>query len=251
MKISIVTISFNQEKFLRQCIDSILNQTDCDVEYIVVDPGSTDGSRALIESYGSRIVKVFERDQGPADGLNRGFERATGEVYGFINADDYLLPGALSHVVRYFELNGLSSFVTGRGYSENPEGVRSEIHIEPLSRRNMLFLYASVFQQGTFFPAAAFKDVGGFRTTNRTCWDYELFLDFLMLPISHRVIRYELAVFRLHPDSISGSGRLINLYRSELDQIYLKHQGRRRNSFDRICGYIFRLLKYIRQVFDK
>jgi glycosyltransferase involved in cell wall biosynthesis len=100
MRISIVTISFNQGKFLRQCIDSILTQTDCDVEYIVVDPGSTDGSRALIESYGDRIIKVFEPDEGPADGLNQGFKCATGEIYGFVNADDYLLPGSLKHVNR-------------------------------------------------------------------------------------------------------------------------------------------------------
>jgi len=73
MKISIVTISFNQEKYLPACIDSILNQTDCELEYIVVDPGSQDGSRAIIDSYGDRIVKVYEKTNGPADGLNRGF----------------------------------------------------------------------------------------------------------------------------------------------------------------------------------
>ena len=98
MKISIVTISFNQAKYLQQCIDSILGQTHCDLEYIVVDPGSTDGSRALIESYGNKIIKVFAPDKGPADGLNQGFKHATGQIYGFINSDDYLLPGALTSV---------------------------------------------------------------------------------------------------------------------------------------------------------
>ena len=96
MKISIVTISFNQEKYLRQCIDSVLSQTGCEVEYIVVDPGSTDRSREIIESYGDKIIRVFESDDGPADGLARGFGRATGRVYGWINSDDYLLPGALA-----------------------------------------------------------------------------------------------------------------------------------------------------------
>lgn len=243
MKISIVTISFNQGNFLRQCIESILTQTECDVEYIVVDPGSTDGSRELIESYGDRIVKVFARDQGPADGLNQGFKRATGDIYGFVNADDYLLPGALKQVNHYFESSGLSSFITGQGYSESAEGLRSVIKVAPLSERNMLYLSASIFQQATFFPAEAFKSIGGFNATNRTCWDYELFLKFLKLPISHQIIEYDLAVFRLHPDSISGSGRLTDMYRDELDQIFLQYQGRKRNLFDRICGYMLRLQK--------
>ena len=115
MKISVVTISYNQKKYLHQCIDSILGQTDCDLEYIVVDPGSTDGSRELIESYGDRIIKLFAPDKGPADGLNQGVKLATGDVYGFINSDDYLLPDALSHVNRYFSTKGLGYFVTGQG----------------------------------------------------------------------------------------------------------------------------------------
>src|SRR6056297_1925233 len=102
MKFSIVTISYNQVEFLSQCIDSVFSQDVEDLEYIIVDPGSTDGSRELIEAYSDRIVKVFEKDKGPADGLNKGFDVATGDVYGFINSDDYLLPGALRSVSDYF-----------------------------------------------------------------------------------------------------------------------------------------------------
>jgi len=80
----------------------VLNQTDSDVEYIIVDPGSKDGSRELIDSYGNRIIKVYEPDNGPADGLNKGFMRATGEVYGFINSDDFLLPNALKQITQFF-----------------------------------------------------------------------------------------------------------------------------------------------------
>ena len=73
MKISVVTISFNQAKFLRECIDSVLNQDYHEIEYIVVDPGSTDGSKKIIDSYGDKIIKYYEKDYGPADGLNKGF----------------------------------------------------------------------------------------------------------------------------------------------------------------------------------
>ena len=89
MKISVVTISYNQACYLEQTIISVLNQDYENVEYIVVDPGSTDGSRDIIEKYRNRIQHIiYERDVGPADGLNKGFAVATGDVFYFINSDD-------------------------------------------------------------------------------------------------------------------------------------------------------------------
>ena len=97
MKFSVVTVSFNQRQYLEECLTSVLGQDYPSLEYIVVDPGSTDGSRELIESLGSRLAAVlFEPDQGAADGLNKGFQRASGEIFGFLNSDDALLPGAMT-----------------------------------------------------------------------------------------------------------------------------------------------------------
>jgi glycosyltransferase involved in cell wall biosynthesis len=91
-KVSIVTISYNQCAFLERAIQSVLAQNYPEVEYIVVDPGSTDGSRDIIERYRSRISKlILEPDKGPVDGLNKGFSVATGEIYGYLNA---LVPSA-------------------------------------------------------------------------------------------------------------------------------------------------------------
>lgn len=234
MKISIVTISFNQQQYLPACIESILSQTDCELEYIVVDPGSTDASRQIIETYGDRIVKVFERDAGPADGLNRGFTRATGDIYGFINSDDYLLPGALKTVTQFFTKHGNNVFVTGQGHTENEHGARTPIHPNRLTTSNMLHRSGVVFQQSTFFPAELYKKAGGFNEQNRTCWDYELFLRFLLQGATHQVIEQELAVFRLYQGSISGSGRLEERYYKELDQLFEESLGRKRNALDKL-----------------
>src|ERR1039458_1375445 len=96
-RVSIVTISFNQAEFIERTILSVLTQDYLDIEYIVVDPGSTDGSRDIIERYRSRISKIILRpDRGAADGLNNGFAEATGEIFGFLNSDDLLRPGARS-----------------------------------------------------------------------------------------------------------------------------------------------------------
>jgi len=232
MKISIVTISFNQEKYLPACIDSILSQTGCELEYIVVDPGSQDGSRAIIDSYGDSIVKVYEKDEGPADGLNRGFARATGDVYGFINSDDYLLPGALKKISEIFQAGEDNMFVTGGGFTEDENGARTRIYPNPLTVQGMLHRSDVVFQQSTFFPARLYKQVKGFNTTNTTCWDYELFLRFLLLGARHQVTKHDMAVFRLYAGSISGSGRLESRYLQELDTLFHECTGRNRNAKD-------------------
>jgi glycosyltransferase involved in cell wall biosynthesis len=233
MKISIVTISFNQKQYVKACIDSILSQADCEIEYIIVDPGSRDGSCELINTYGEQIIKVFEPDEGPADGLNRGFARATGEVYGFINSDDYLLPNALAAVSDFFKQRQHSTFVTGQGFTEYADGRRAPITPNVLTEQVMLHRSAVLFQQATFFSAEMFKQAGGFNTQNKTCWDYELYLKFLANGAVHRLIPQDLAVFRLHAGSISGSGRLNDLYFAELDHLFEKYVGRKRNWLDK------------------
>jgi glycosyltransferase involved in cell wall biosynthesis len=245
MKISIVTISFNQKKYLKDCIDSVLNQTDCDVEYIVVDPGSTDGSRELIESYGNRIIKVFEPDNGPADGLNKGFGRATGDIYGFINSDDYLLQGALKRVTEFFLANPHNAFMTGHGYTEDEFSRRTPICPSILTVNTMLHRAAVMFQQTTFFQAEQFKKVGGFNKQNRTCWDYELFLNLLQHQMIHYVLKEDLGVFRLHQGSISGSGRLEERYFQEIDALFTRHLGRPRTLFDKLYTNYLRVKREI------
>lgn len=251
MKISIVTISFNQEQYLRQCIDSILSQTGCEFEYIIVDPGSQDGSRALIESYGDRIIKIFEPDKGPAEGLMKGFERATGDIYGFINSDDYLLSGALKSVVDFFSKGNAQSFVTGQGFTENEFGDRTKIRIEPLTLNNMLHLSTVMFQQGTFFPAEMYKKVGGFNVNNGTCWDYELFLRFLMSGAKHFVLEHEIAVFRLYKGSISGSGRLEERFYKEVEALFLEIKGHPRRWIDKVITKVLRAQRIIKRYLPK
>ncbi len=92
MKISIVTLSFNQKQFLEEALQSVLGQKYPELEYIVVDPGSTDGSREMLDLYKGQLTElILEPDRGAADGLNKGFSRSTGDVLGFLNADDLLL----------------------------------------------------------------------------------------------------------------------------------------------------------------
>lgn len=244
MKISVVTISFNQAKFLRQCIDSVLNQGYSNFEYIVVDAGSTDGSREIIESYGARITKIFEKDAGPADGLNNGFRHATGDVLGFLNSDDELLPNALSRIMDFFNTNQRVDVVSGCGYFTNSEGDRLR-RVVPSKLTTWLYVHGgvSVFQQGTFFRTPYFNKVGGFNIENSTCWDGELFLDMAIAGARFATIGDDLAHFRLHEGGITGSGRLAEKYRKDTARLFIKATGRERNSFDAVQDIAARGIK--------
>ena len=251
MKISIVTISYNQSQFLVRCINSVLNQNNIDLEYIIVDPGSTDDSREIIESYGDAVIKVFQNDAGPAEGLNKGFARATGEIFGFINADDYLLPNALSKIERAFESKDCGVFVSGNGYIESSNGERRVIKPTPMTKRNLVYGACTIFQQGTFFTASMFREVNGFNPNNTTCWDYELFVNLVEKGYTNEVIDCLLAGFFVHDGSITGSGRLQEKYREDIERIFLEAVGRQRNMIDQIFSYVLRVQKKCRGLPDK
>jgi glycosyltransferase involved in cell wall biosynthesis len=101
--ISIVTCSYNQRRFLEATLRSVVEQTGVQVEYIVVDGASTDGSAALIESYAPKLTSwVSEADRGQSEALNKGLKRATAPIVGWLCSDDVVLPGALARVVALF-----------------------------------------------------------------------------------------------------------------------------------------------------
>src|SRR5437762_483466 len=113
-RITIVTPSFNQAQFLEETIRSVLLQGYPNLEYIVMDGGSTDGSAEILEKYSPWIDHwVSEKDNGQADAIYRGFERATGEIIGWVNSDDLLLPGALAAHAEYFLRHHQAQLVMG------------------------------------------------------------------------------------------------------------------------------------------
>src|ERR1700729_2290269 len=125
MKFSVVTISFNQRQYVEEALGSVLTQDYPAIEYIVVDPGSTDGSRELIEAFRNQLASVvFEPDRGAAEGLNKGFALATGDIFGFLNSDDVLLPGTMRSVAEAFAQNPDCDIVMGNGFTIDAHGKR-------------------------------------------------------------------------------------------------------------------------------
>jgi glycosyltransferase involved in cell wall biosynthesis len=207
--ISIVTISFNQGPYLEEAIQSVLAQRRPGLDqYIVVDPGSTDGSRDIIARYRDQIDElILDPDRGPADGLNRGFARAKGDVFAYVNADDRLVPGALETAREFFVchpavdvLCGAIRIIDGQGRASPRKRTA-----DPFDIRRYVAGVCTVGQQGTFLRRASFERSGGFNPANRVSWDGELLVDMALGGARFATIFKVLGEWRIYADTITGS----------------------------------------------
>ncbi|MGO4666566.1 glycosyltransferase [Bosea sp. 2RAB26] len=175
-RITIVTPVRNGAATIAETIDSVLSQNYPDLEYIIVDGGSTDGTIDIVRGYGDRISRVVTgRDRGMYDALNKGFYGATGRIFGYLNADDVLEPRALARVA--------DAFARGRGavaiYFEDVVDVNgwrfaNRAQHRSVSYRDMLDGHI-LFQDGVFFLADAYRAVGGFDPSLKLAGDWEFF----------------------------------------------------------------------------
>ena len=243
-KISVVTISFNQAGYIKDCIDSVISQLKPGDQYIVVDPGSTDGSRDIIDSYDS-IERVYESDSGPADGLNKGFSQARNEYLYFINSDDLLLEGALDEIRKVLKKNDEIDVFCFSGFLVNKNlGKIRPMRSFTFSTDRMLMCSTTVFQQGVVFKRKAFENVGGFNQNNRTCWDAELLYDMSVKNKLFMDIDLPVALFRYHDTSITGSATNFSENKANKDRMFFSSYNRYPNFFDRLQMKINTYRKY-------
>lgn len=171
-KISIVTVSYNSEAFIERTIISVLNQNYPNLEYIVVDGGSTDRTVSIIKKYASSLTYwTSEKDSGQYDAINKGFAKGTGDIMAFINADDIYLPWTLATVASIFSSIKEVDWLTSLNASMvDHDGVifRSG-SIRPISTRGFrdgLYIpgksdFACIVQEGTFWRRGLWEKAGG------------------------------------------------------------------------------------------
>lgn len=246
MKFSIVTVSFNQAEFLESAILSVLNQDYQDIEYIVVDPGSSDGSRDIIERYRDRIDRIiYTPDSGAAEGLNNGMAGAAGEILGFLNSDDILMPGSIMRVAATFCANRTIDLVTGHAYIIDSRNNRlRKSYTDSFHLRAFAYEACLICQQSTFFRADLFRKVGGFNEQNRIAWDAELFLNLLTCSDQYVVLDDFLSAFRLHREAITGGAKLRALAVDFERAKFYRIVGRHWRSWDRFVRWGYILRKY-------
>lgn len=213
MKFSIITPNYNGAKFLEDTIRSVLNQRDdVDLEYILVDGGSTDQSVEIIQKYESEFTYcIIEPDTGPANAINKGFKLATGDVVAWLNSDDMYHPGTLAKVQKVMEEDTNASMCFGgcRIIDEKGDEARSAI----TSFKELFFPISSHFayqcinyisQPALFFNGDSLRKVGLLREDMVAAWDYELILRLWHEGNAVRVAGEPLSSFRWYEGSISG-----------------------------------------------
>ncbi|OQC38809.1 MAG: putative teichuronic acid biosynthesis glycosyltransferase TuaG [Acidobacteria bacterium ADurb.Bin051] len=204
-RITIVTPSFNQAQFLEETIRSVLLQGYPNLEYFVVDGGSTDGSVAILEKYSPWLDWwVSEKDRGQADALNKGFARATGELWGYLNSDDVFLPGILHAVsAEYTAVGDRSRFWIS--YPVEDFGQCAPVVRLPQREYSLLLWVqrtSNIHQPGSFWSAELGRLAGPFDPSFDCTFDRKLFMQFLVLGASPIPRTGRVATrFRLHSES--------------------------------------------------
>jgi glycosyltransferase involved in cell wall biosynthesis len=198
--ISIVTPSFNQAKYLPETIESILNQSYPNLEYIIIDGGSTDGSVDIIKRYESHLSYwVSEKDSGQSDAIMKGFDRSTGELFAWVNSDDVLFPGCLHRIASTYIGQGQPDIIHSDVAYLNSEG--RIIRFVRIPAQSRFFCSKGVWYAqapAVFFKSRLFHKVGGLNRHYHLSMDFDIWVRLMNIGTKVVHVPYYLGGFRWH-----------------------------------------------------
>lgn len=221
MSFSVVVPSFRQARFIRATIDSLLAQNRDDLEILVYDGGSDDGTVEILESYGDRIRFVSRPDEGQTDAINQGLHEARGDILAYLNSDDVYLPGALDCVARHFQENPESLAVYGGAWHLHEDGSNMERYPTELWNYPRLLEVCYLCQPAVFWRREVMERHGTFDDRLNWAMDYDYWLRV------GRSIRFDylddavLAGSRLHGDTKTLSQRV--KVHEEILRVVMRH----------------------------
>lgn len=194
IKVSIITPVYNGEKFIQACIENVINQRCPDIEHVVIDGCSTDGTVDIIRSYAERyphIRWISERDNGQSDAMNKGIAKAQGEIVGFLNADDYYEPDVLNKVGDIFKGLPEASFLVGNCNVWSNEGKLLYINKPAKLKLHQLLLGYDinpwpVNPSAYFYHKSLHKKIGLYSVDEH----YALDVDFILRAVQAAHIKY-------------------------------------------------------------
>lgn len=208
-KISIVTPTFNQGNFIEQTILSIISQGYPNLEYIIIDGGSTDNTVDIIRKYADRISYwISERDKGQSDAIRKGLLKCTGEIFNWINSDDFLAPNALFDIASAFE-NDIDIYCGFSQIFSDKDGITLFNHrTELFPELEETIVNQKINQPAMFYKLSIVHLLGGINESLHYIMDLELWWRYLSKYGQNRIKLGEtiLANFRLHEESKTVSG---------------------------------------------
>ena len=220
MKMTIITPSYNQGEFLEETIRSVLNQNLDGLEYWVLDGGSTDESVEILRKYEDRLAWVSEKDGGQTDAVNKGLQRAQGEIIGWLNSDDIYYPDACRKVLAYFERHPEAMVVYGQADHIDREGNWLEAY--PTEKWDYARLHEVCFlcQPAVFFRKEVVRELGYLNDALNYCMDYEYWLRLGQVHPFH-FLPEKLAGSRLYAEN-KTLGAKSAVHREILEMLYEK-----------------------------
>jgi glycosyltransferase involved in cell wall biosynthesis len=181
MKVTIITVVLDNMAFIEDAINSVVNQSHANLQYIIIDGGSNDGSLDIIKSFGDKIaIVVSEPDEGIYDAMNKGLALANGDLVGFLNADDfYAHQQVLQHVADKFETNNCDVLYADLDYVSRADKNKIVRKWRSGSYKKDRFLSGWMPPHPTFFARKeVYQELGGFNKKLNMAADYELMLRF-------------------------------------------------------------------------
>jgi glycosyltransferase involved in cell wall biosynthesis len=224
--VSILTPSYNQGRFLEETIQSVLAQDYPNLEYLIVDGGSSDGSVEIIQRYANRLTWwVSEPDRGQTDALNKGFTHAGGEIFAWLNSDDTYLPGAVSAAVISLQSHPEASLVyAGANLIDEGGRIIGRFPSRQTDLNRLLRGSVHIPQQAAFFRSTAWREVAPLDPSFQFAMDYDLWVRLAKLaPLVY--VPGLWANFRLH-----GAGKSVAMddrCYPEMIRVYQRERGSR------------------------
>jgi glycosyltransferase involved in cell wall biosynthesis len=222
-RITIVTPSFNQAKYLPETIESILSQDYLNLEYIIIDGGSTDGSVDIIKKYESHLSYwVSEKDSGQSEAINKGFKKATGDLFNWINSDDILFPGALHRIAQAHVKHPEADLIVGAQARGDSEGRIFKVSVPPCRfaiRPEHWVL--PLGQQSTFVSARAYRRVRGVREDLHISMDMDLYYRIYSTGGKPVLANGMVGMIRKHPEAKGTTSQ--GLWREEQARVFREY----------------------------
>ena len=217
IKISIITITYNSERTIEDTIISIVSQNYPNLEYIIVDGGSTDKTKEIINKYREKIsIFISEKDNGISDAFNKGIKLSTGEVIGIINSDDALMPNSLNTINE--EYDEKIDVYYGNCITWDEE-TNEKARLKPADDLECMSYSFSIVHPSTFVSRKAYEKFGVFSLDYRCSMDYELLLRMYKAKARFKRINADLAVYRMG----GTNQRLRDITLTEIRQISVKY----------------------------